>query len=110
MIANDQDRKEAQNRERRRQCELERRSRIFNARNRKIGVDVPFLERQIAEKKAERDEQNRRDLAFAKQMIKDSDLAVILEGREKEVNNFQSSRVNNYSRLLARGMYFATYN
>lgn len=38
QIANEQDRKEAQNRERRRQCELERRSRIFNARNRKIGV------------------------------------------------------------------------
>lgn len=38
QISNDQDRKEAQNRERRRQCELERRARIFNARNRKIGV------------------------------------------------------------------------
>lgn len=38
QISNDQDRREAQNRERRRQCELERRSRIFNARNRKIGV------------------------------------------------------------------------
>ncbi|XP_050672951.1 RIB43A-like with coiled-coils protein 2 [Leptidea sinapis] len=84
QICNDQDRKEAQNRERRRQCELERRSRIFNARNRKIGVDVPFLERQIAEKRSERDEQERKDLAFAKQMIKDSNLAVVLEGREME--------------------------
>ncbi|XP_053616625.1 RIB43A-like with coiled-coils protein 2 [Plodia interpunctella] len=84
QIANEADRKESQNRERRRQCELERRSRIFNARNRKIGVDVPFLERQIGEKRAERDEQNRRDLAFATQMIKDSNLAVVLEAREKE--------------------------
>ncbi|CAG9571669.1 unnamed protein product [Danaus chrysippus] len=84
QIANAQDRKEAQNRERRRQCELERRSRIFNARNRKIGVDLPFLERQVAEKKAERQEQERKNLAFAQQMIKDSNLAVVLEAREKE--------------------------
>ncbi|CAG9130370.1 unnamed protein product [Plutella xylostella] len=86
QIANDQDRKEAQNRERRRQCELERRNRIFNARNRKIGVDLPFLERQIEEKRAEREEQERRDLAFAQQMIKDSNLAVVLEAREMEVD------------------------
>ncbi|KAI5640255.1 RIB43A domain-containing protein [Phthorimaea operculella] len=84
QIANDQDRKEAQNRERRRQCELERRSRIFNARQRKIGVDLPFLERQIAEKKKERDEEERRELAFAKQMIKDSEVALVLEAREKQ--------------------------
>ncbi|KAH9644549.1 hypothetical protein HF086_000323 [Spodoptera exigua] len=40
-----------------------------------LQVDVTFLERQIAEKKAEREEQERKDLAFAKQMIKDSNLA-----------------------------------
>ncbi|XP_050355646.1 RIB43A-like with coiled-coils protein 2 [Nymphalis io] len=84
QIANAQDRKEAQNRERRRQCELERRSRIFNARNRKIGVDLPFLERQVEEKRAERGEQERKNLAFAQQMIKDSNLAVVLEARERE--------------------------
>lgn len=38
QITNERDRKESQNRERKRQCELERRDRIFNARNRKIGV------------------------------------------------------------------------
>lgn len=43
QISNEQDRREAQNRERRRQCELERRSRIFNARNRKIGVSNTIL-------------------------------------------------------------------
>ncbi|CAG9782277.1 unnamed protein product [Diatraea saccharalis] len=48
-------------------------------------VDLPFLERQVVEKRAERDEQARRDLAFARQMIKDSNLAVVLEAREKEV-------------------------
>ncbi|XP_026330300.1 RIB43A-like with coiled-coils protein 2 [Hyposmocoma kahamanoa] len=84
QISNDQDRKEAQNRERRRQCELERRARIFNARNRKIGVDLPFLQRQIVEKRAERDEAERTNLAFAKQMIKDSDVALVLEARERE--------------------------
>lgn len=48
-------------------------------------MDLPFLERQVVEKRAERDEQQRRDLAFAQQMIKDSNLAVVLEAREKEV-------------------------
>ncbi|XP_023942715.2 RIB43A-like with coiled-coils protein 2 [Bicyclus anynana] len=84
QITNAQDRKEAQNRERRRQCELERRSRIFNARNRKIGIDVEFIDRQIAEKRAEREDQNKKNLAFAKQMIKDSNLAAVLEAREME--------------------------
>ncbi|OWR45954.1 hypothetical protein KGM_205989 [Danaus plexippus plexippus] len=49
-----------------------------------LPVDLPFLERQVAEKKAERQEQERKNLAFAQQMIKDSNLAVVLEAREKE--------------------------
>ncbi|XP_063538063.1 RIB43A-like with coiled-coils protein 2 [Cydia strobilella] len=102
QIANEQDRKEAQNRERRRQCELERRSRIFNARNRKIGVDLPFLERQVAEKRAERDEQQRRDLAFAAQMIKDSNLASVLEAREQEERRRIGSEIDNYRQLYQR--------
>ncbi|XP_030033420.2 RIB43A-like with coiled-coils protein 2 [Manduca sexta] len=109
QIANERDRKEAQNRERRRQCELERRSRIFNARNRKIGVDVPFLERQIAEKNAERDEQKRRDLAFAQQMIKDSNLAVVLEARELEERRRIGVEIDafrhNYQRMEDRREY-----
>lgn len=59
--------------------------RLFVAIFKKIQVDLPFLERQVAEKRAERDDQNRKDLAFAAQMIKDSNLAVVLEAREKEV-------------------------
>ncbi|XP_013191379.2 RIB43A-like with coiled-coils protein 2 [Amyelois transitella] len=102
QIANESDRKEAQNRERRRQCELERRSRIFNARNRKIGVDVPFLERQIVEKRAELDEQNRKNLAFATQMIKDSNLAVVLEAREKEERRRMGIEIDSYRQSYQR--------
>ncbi|XP_068623183.1 RIB43A-like with coiled-coils protein 2 [Battus philenor] len=102
QIANEQDRKEAKNRERRRQCELERRSRIFNARNRKIGVDVPFLERQVAEKRAEREEQERKNLAFAQQMIKDSNLAVVLEAREREERRRIGLEINEYRQRYQR--------
>ncbi|CAK1589212.1 unnamed protein product [Parnassius mnemosyne] len=102
QIANEQDRKEAQNRERRRQCELERRSRIFNARNRKIGVDVPFLERQIEEKRAEINEQQRKNLAFAQQMIKDSNLAVVLEAREREERRRIELEINEYRQRYQR--------
>ncbi|XP_075982167.1 RIB43A-like with coiled-coils protein 2 [Anticarsia gemmatalis] len=102
QISNERDRKEAQNRERRRQCELERRNRIFNARNRKIGVDVPFLERQVAEKRAERDEQTRKDLAFAAQMIKDSNLAVVLEAREKEERRRIGEEIDSFRQRFQR--------
>lgn len=37
------------------------------------------------EKKADREESERRNLAFAKQMIKDSEVALVLEAREREV-------------------------
>lgn len=37
------------------------------------------------EKRAERNETERTNLAFAKQMIKDSDVALVLEAREREV-------------------------
>ncbi|CAH0719209.1 unnamed protein product, partial [Brenthis ino] len=102
QIANAQDRKEAQNRERRRQCELERRSRIFNARNRKIGVDLPFLERQVEEKKAEREEQERKNLAFARQMIKDSNLAVVLEAREREERRRIDTEIDEFRQKYQR--------
>ncbi|XP_034836612.1 RIB43A-like with coiled-coils protein 2 [Maniola hyperantus] len=102
QIANAQDRKEAQNRERRRQCELERRSRIFNARNRKIGVDLPFLERQVAEKRAEREEQERKNLAFAQQMIKDSNLAAVLEARENEERRRIGVEIDEYRQRYQR--------
>ncbi|CAH4035007.1 RIB43A-like with coiled-coils protein 2 [Pieris brassicae] len=109
QISNEQDRKEAQNRERKRQCELERRSRIFNARNRKIGIDLPFLERQVAEKRVERDEQEKNNLAFAKQMIKDSNLAVVLEAREQEERRRINIEIDefrkNYQRLEDRREY-----
>ncbi|XP_072945644.1 RIB43A-like with coiled-coils protein 2 [Epargyreus clarus] len=102
QISNERDRKESQNRERRRQCELERRSRIFNARNRKIGVDLPFLERQVAEKRAEREEQDRRNLAFAQQMIKDSNLAVVLEARENEERRRINAEIDAYRQQYQR--------
>ncbi|XP_021203168.1 RIB43A-like with coiled-coils protein 2 [Bombyx mandarina] len=102
QIANEQDRKEAQNRERRRQCELERRNRIFNARNRKIGVDVPFLERQVQEKRSEREEQQRRELAFAQQMIKDSNLAAVLEARQREERRRIGLEIDKYRQNYQR--------
>ncbi|KAI8441057.1 hypothetical protein MSG28_009324 [Choristoneura fumiferana] len=102
QISNERDRKEAQNRERRRQCELERRSRIFNARNRKIGVDLPFLERQVIEKRAEREEQRKRDVAFAAQMTKDSNLAVVLEAREMEERRRIDLEIDNYRQQYQR--------
>lgn len=41
----------------------------------------------MEEKKAEREEQRRRDAAMAAQMIKDSNLAVVLDARQQEVTS-----------------------
>ncbi|CAH2240152.1 jg27133, partial [Pararge aegeria aegeria] len=65
-------------------------------------IDVPFIDRQIAEKRAEQDEQNRKNLAFAQQMIKDSNLAVVLEAREKEERRRIDIEIDGYRQRYQR--------
>ncbi|KAL2104071.1 hypothetical protein ACEWY4_000939 [Coilia grayii] len=50
--------------ERRRAAEAERKSRIFNARNRVIGLDLQSLDRQVAEKKQREDVQKECQTAY----------------------------------------------
>lgn len=47
--------------QRRRQIEAERKERIFNARFRKIGIDKEFLDKQVEEKKQQRELEEARE-------------------------------------------------
>ncbi|XP_018424640.1 PREDICTED: RIB43A-like with coiled-coils protein 2 [Nanorana parkeri] len=71
--------------ERRRNREQQRQSRIFNAKVRTIGVDVPTLERQREERKAMERLEKARDEAFDGDRQQYDKIAQMLEQREHEI-------------------------
>ncbi|KAM9326937.1 RIB43A-like with coiled-coils protein 2 [Gastrophryne carolinensis] len=79
------DPKEAAAIERRRNREQQRQSRIFNARVRTIGVDVPALESQIEEQKAMEKLEKARDEAFDADREQNDKIALMLEQREHQL-------------------------
>lgn len=52
--------------ERRRAAEVARRKRIFNTRNRVIGLDVHALEQQVAERRECEGAERQREMAYGK--------------------------------------------
>jgi hypothetical protein len=50
-----------------------------------LQVDLAALERQIAERKAQEEEQHKRDETFDKKRICDANIALLLEKRTEEV-------------------------
>ncbi len=63
------DYKEAAAIERRKNMEEQRKSRIFNAKTRLIGVDMQALDQQIQEKKQIQETENRRDRAYGESFL-----------------------------------------
>nr|DBA21640.1 TPA: hypothetical protein GDO54_018249 [Pyxicephalus adspersus] len=90
--------------ERRRNKEQQRQSRIFNAKVRTIGVDVPTLERQVEERKAMEKLEKARDEAFGKyfMVICNADrqqydkIALMLEQRENQIARDLDKAVQNF--------------
>ncbi|XP_059499194.1 RIB43A-like with coiled-coils protein 2 isoform X2 [Stegostoma tigrinum] len=70
--------------ERRRNAEAQRQSRIFNARQRTIGVDTPFLDQQVLDKAAREDRERLRDKAFDADSLRYDKTAQLLETQEQE--------------------------
>ncbi|XP_053328935.1 RIB43A-like with coiled-coils protein 1 [Spea bombifrons] len=70
--------------ERRRNQEKQRQSRIFNAKFRTIGVDLPTLERQVEEKRIGERTEKARDEAFDADREQYDKIALLLEQKEKE--------------------------
>ncbi|XP_077292804.1 RIB43A-like with coiled-coils protein 2 [Arctopsyche grandis] len=99
-IATEKDKAEVRERERRRQIELERQARIFNPRIRKIGVDVNALQSQIYEKKVKEEAERNFENAFDRQMLKDNQLAEVLNQRENEERQRISNNINEYRKTF----------
>ncbi|XP_068808162.1 RIB43A-like with coiled-coils protein 2 [Struthio camelus] len=69
--------------ERRRQRELQRQSRIFNARDRTIGVDKDALDTQIKEKKIQEATEKAQNEKLASEMKQNDKIMCMLEERQK---------------------------
>jgi len=93
------DYKEAAAIERRRNMEEQRKSRIFNAKTRTIGVDVQALEQQRKDKDQQEDYERRRADAFASDAIRNDKIVQLLEDRQKQ-DVFELSRAMNEFRML----------
>ncbi|XP_061844774.1 RIB43A-like with coiled-coils protein 2 [Colius striatus] len=69
--------------ERRRQRELQRQSRIFNARVRTIGVDKDALDTQVKDRKIQEAAEKARNEEFANEMKKNDKIVCMLEEQQK---------------------------
>ncbi|KAK7490046.1 hypothetical protein BaRGS_00018746 [Batillaria attramentaria] len=78
------DYKEAAAIERRRQMEEERKTRIFNAKTRQIGVDMQALDQQVFDKNQAEEYERRRHEAFAADACRNDMIAEMLQKRQEE--------------------------
>ncbi|XP_046363465.1 RIB43A-like with coiled-coils protein 2 [Haliotis rufescens] len=78
------DYKEASAIERRRNVEEQRKSRIFNARVRTIGIDPQALEQQARDKQEQEEYERRRHEAFASDAVRNDLIAQLLEQRQEQ--------------------------
>jgi len=86
------DQKEAAAISQRQRNEEERKSRIFNARTRLIGVDKQALEAQVTERNAMQTTEQTRNDAYAREMIKNDKLGVLYQERQdRDVRELQKS-------------------
>ncbi|XP_063952991.1 RIB43A-like with coiled-coils protein 2 [Lytechinus pictus] len=86
------DHKEAAAIERRRNLELERQSRIFNAKVRTIGVDVQSLKEQAHDRQLQEQREHEREEAFATDLIRNDKISELLQRRqEQDIRNLNKA-------------------
>ncbi|XP_069823983.1 RIB43A-like with coiled-coils protein 2 [Dendropsophus ebraccatus] len=78
------DLEEAAVRQRRRNAEQQRQSRVFDARVRTIGVDKEALDVQIHDKKIQKEIETKRQEAFDAQMVQSDKILCLLDERQKD--------------------------
>ncbi|XP_015123425.1 RIB43A-like with coiled-coils protein 2 [Diachasma alloeum] len=88
--------------ERKRQIEEARKSRIFNPRVRRIGIDKEFLDKQIAEKEQLRQLEREKEHQLDETLVRNSQLAIILEQREEEERRKLNKEINDYRQVFQR--------
>lgn len=77
------DKKEFEAIEARRQRELQRQSRIFNAKVRTIGIDLQAVQEQERDRRMREEMERRRHEAFASDMVRNDKIATLLEMRQQ---------------------------
>ncbi|XP_021918477.1 RIB43A-like with coiled-coils protein 1 [Zootermopsis nevadensis] len=102
MLMLPEDHKQAAAIERRRKFEEERKRRIFNDRQRLIGIDLAALEQQITEQKANEEEQHRKDESFEEQCIRDAKMALLFEKKFEEEKRRINEDINTFRAIYQR--------
>ncbi|XP_063978882.1 RIB43A-like with coiled-coils protein 2 [Diachasmimorpha longicaudata] len=88
--------------ERKKQIEEARKSRIFNPRVRRIGIDKEFLDKQIVEKEQLRQREREKEYQLDETLVRNSQLAIILEQREEEERRKLNKEINDYRQVFQR--------
>lgn len=90
------DMKETAATERRRNREMQRQSRIFNARVRTIGIDLQALNEQVNDRTRREVEEQRRHEAFAADMKRNDKISVLLQRRQEHDIHELNKAVNEF--------------
>lgn len=93
------DYKEAAAIERRRNQEEQRKSRIFNAKTRLIGIDMQSLEQQVMDRKQMEERERKRDEAFAADAVRNDKIAQLLERRQEHDMQELDKALNEFREL-----------
>ncbi|XP_024868032.1 RIB43A-like with coiled-coils protein 2 [Temnothorax curvispinosus] len=88
--------------ERKRQIEEARKLRIFNPRVRKIGIDKEFLDKQVEEKKQQREWERTKECQLDEALIRSNEHAVHLERRQEEERRRINKEVESYRQVHQR--------
>ncbi|RZF37594.1 hypothetical protein LSTR_LSTR003159 [Laodelphax striatellus] len=102
ILSTTQDLKEMAKIENKRKMEEERKARIFNPRNRLIGVDVLALENQIAEKKTNEEQEKAREEAFRIKQERDAMIAAQLSRQIEEKKHNLNKELNEFRKHYQR--------
>ncbi|KAG6803256.1 RIB43A-like with coiled-coils protein 1 [Apis mellifera caucasica] len=82
--------------QRRRQIEAERKERIFNARFRKIGIDKEFLDKQVEEKKQQRELEEARESELDEILLQSCKIGLLLEKQQEEERRKIHKEIEHY--------------
>ncbi|XP_045480184.1 RIB43A-like with coiled-coils protein 2 [Harmonia axyridis] len=101
-LMTDRDRKEAAAIDRRRRMEEARMKRIFDPKTRLFGIDYEALDKQIAEKKRNEDERKRIEQIMDQQMVKNDEIALAYERKEKQERAKLLQEINSFRKVYQR--------
>ncbi|XP_032664055.1 RIB43A-like with coiled-coils protein 2 [Odontomachus brunneus] len=84
--------------ERKRRLEEARKPRIFDPRVRKIGIDKAFLDKQVEEKRRQREWEQAEECQLNEALVRSSQLAADLERRQEEDRRRIHKKIESYRR------------